>query len=161
MREMKLDELARAAGISPRTVRYSVQRGLLPPPSFRGKDSSYGASHLLRLKVIRVLQAAFYPLENIGGLLASKDDRALEELLRSPPTASAELAEPAVLERVPRRGGRAHQAHTRASRSGFPEAERWKKLVLAPGVELLVREGGIEDARVRRVLAMFEEEDDS
>ncbi len=137
--QLKLEELAQKAGISPRTVRYYVQRGLVPPPTFRGKDSSYGASHLLRLKVIGVLQAAFYPLENIKGLLATKDDHALEALLRSPPVAPTQLAEPAVVDAEP----------------------RWRKIVLAPGVELLVREGGNEDARVRRVLAMFEEEDDS
>ncbi len=137
--QLKLEELAREAGISPRTVRYYVQRGLVPPPTFRGKDSSYGASHLLRLKVIGALQAAFYPLENIKGLLATKDDEALEALLKSRPVASARLAAPAVVDAEP----------------------RWRKIVLAPGVELLVREGGTEDARVRRVMAMFEEEDDS
>lgn len=150
---MRLEELAQRAGISARTVRYYVQRGLLPPPTFRGKDSSYGASQLLRLKVIRALQAAFYPLETIKGLLASSDDAALTELLQSPPAAPSHLGEPA----QPKR----HSAHPRTSRAGFPAGEQWRRIVLCPGVELLVREGGNEDARVRRVLSMFEEEDES
>jgi DNA-binding transcriptional MerR regulator len=154
---MKLEELAQRAGISARTVRYYVQRGLLPPPAFRGKDSSYGASHLLRLNVIRALQAAFYPLETIKGLLASKDDAALTELLTSPRAAPPQLGEPVVSQPC----GTTHHGRGSASPAGFPAGERWRKIVLTPGVELLVREGAIEDARVRRVVAMFEEEDDS
>ena len=37
MSAYKLDDLAAAAGVSPRTVRYYVQRGLLPAPPFRGR----------------------------------------------------------------------------------------------------------------------------
>ena len=57
----KLEELARAAGTSPRTVRYYVQRGLLPAPAFRGKDTAYGPEHLVRLRAIR--QPAVGPFE--------------------------------------------------------------------------------------------------
>lgn len=158
--QLKLDELAQRAGISARTVRYYVQRGLLPPPTFRGKDSSYGESHLLRLKVIRVLQAAFYPLETIKGLLASKDDAALRELLASPPTAPPGLAEPVPEEPAPPSAAARHE-RVEPARAGFPSQERWRKIVLRDGVELLVREGAEEDARVRRVMAMFQEEDES
>ena len=62
----KLDELAREAGVAPRTVRYYVQRGLLPPPVFRGPDTVYEERHLLRLLAIRRLQQAFLPLERIA-----------------------------------------------------------------------------------------------
>jgi len=68
---MKLDDLARLAGTSPRTVRYYVQRGLLPPPTFRGKDSAYGEDHLVRLRVIRTLQEAFLPLDAIASTIAA------------------------------------------------------------------------------------------
>lgn len=73
----KLDELAREAGTSTRTVRYYVQRGLLPAPAFRGKDTSYSREHLVRLKAIRRLQEAFLPLDAIAVELAR---RSLEEL---------------------------------------------------------------------------------
>lgn len=63
--EWKLTELAEAVGVSPRTVRYYVQRGLLPAPPFRGPDTVYGEEHLVRLKAIRVLQARFLPLDAI------------------------------------------------------------------------------------------------
>ncbi len=64
-RRYKLDELARAADVSARTVRYYVQRGLLPPPTFRGPDTSYGADHLARLRRIKELQARHLPLDEI------------------------------------------------------------------------------------------------
>lgn len=68
-RRYKLDELAQAAGVSARTVRYYVQRGLLPPPVFRGPDTSYGADHLARLERIRELQARHLPLDEIQAVL--------------------------------------------------------------------------------------------
>ena len=76
-RHWKLDALARQAGISPRTVRYYVQRGLLPPPVFRGRDTAYSEEHLLRLRAIRRLQERFLPLDAIQREL---EQRSLAEL---------------------------------------------------------------------------------
>ena len=67
----KLDELATEAGVSPRTVRYYVQRGLLPAPAFRGRDTAYGREHLLRLRAIRALQARFLPLDAIADAMST------------------------------------------------------------------------------------------
>jgi DNA-binding transcriptional MerR regulator len=61
----KLSELAERAGVSPRTVRYYVQRGLLPPPVFKGRDTAYGEEHLARLRAIRALQDEHLPLDSI------------------------------------------------------------------------------------------------
>lgn len=76
----KLEEVAKAAGVSPRTVRYYIQRGLLPQPSFRGPDTAYGEEHLVRLRAIRRLQDAYWPLDAIGGLFASKTEREIEAI---------------------------------------------------------------------------------
>ena len=76
---MKLDALATAAGVSPRTVRYYVQRGLLPAPEFRGPDTGYGPEHLARLLAIRVLQARHLPLDEIQRALNA---RTLDEIER-------------------------------------------------------------------------------
>jgi DNA-binding transcriptional MerR regulator len=61
----RLEDLARAADVSARTVRYYVQRGLLPAPEFRGKDTAYGPEHLSRLRVIKRLQQERLPLEGL------------------------------------------------------------------------------------------------
>src|SRR5262245_56759177 len=76
----KVDELARAAKTSSRTVRYYVQRGLLPAPIFRGKDTVYGREHLLRLRAIRRLQEAYFPLDAIAAELARRSPEAIERL---------------------------------------------------------------------------------
>lgn len=75
----KLDELARAAGMSARTVRYYVQRGLVPAAAFRGKDTAYEHEHLVRLRAIRRLQEAYFPLDAIATEL---DGRSVAEIER-------------------------------------------------------------------------------
>lgn len=81
----KLEELAKAAGTSPRTVRYYVQRGLLPPPVFKGKDSAYGKDHLARLKAIKKLQGDYLPLDAIAAELDGKSIDEIEAITKSAP----------------------------------------------------------------------------
>lgn len=134
---MKLEDLARRAGVSPRTVRYYIQRGLLAPPEFRGPDTRYGEIHLATLRALRVLQEQFWPLEAIAAAL---DGRSLADLqaigegsLKLPgPTA---VAEPASVTTAP-----------------LPHGERGVRYVLAEGVELFVREGA-DPHLVQRLLA--------
>ena len=149
--ELKLEEVAQRAGISARTVRYYVQRGLLPPPSFRGKDSSYGHTHLTRLKVIRALQAAFYPLESIKAVLDSKDDHALLELLKAP------LVPPVVSLAVDA-STNVPKPKTTPRAKAPEEGNTWRRIVLRPGVELHVKEGAGFEENVGRVVSSFEEE---
>ena len=81
----KLDELAKAGGTSPRTVRYYVQRGLLPPPIFKGKDSAYGRDHLVRLQAIKKLQGDYLPLDAIAAELEGKAIEEIEAIAKSGP----------------------------------------------------------------------------
>lgn len=76
----KLEDLAKLAGVSPRTVRYYVQRGLLPAPTFRGKDTAYGDDHLARLQAIRKLQDQYLPLDAIQ---AELERRGADDILRA------------------------------------------------------------------------------
>ena len=76
--EPKLDELAERAGVSPRTVRYYIQRGLLTAPAFRGADTAYGEEHLVALRAIKKLQEAYWPLDAIGGALANRSPAELD-----------------------------------------------------------------------------------
>lgn len=118
---LKLDELAERAGVSPRTVRYYVQRGLLPAPEFRGPDTAYGEEHLHRLKAIRVLQERHLPLDAIEATLASRSPEEIARIAKgrvpdaveSPPVVSRSPAPPAA-----------------------PSSERVTRHTLAPGLEL-------------------------
>ncbi|HZI13553.1 MAG TPA: helix-turn-helix domain-containing protein [Myxococcus sp.] len=140
--EWKLAELAEEAGVSPRTVRYYVQRGLLPAPPFKGPDTVYGEEHLLRLKAIRVLQARFLPLDAIQAELQRLSPDALRTLARESATPVPPVyPPPPVVSPRP---------------VGMARYQRWE---LAPGLELHVSEAA--DAKVRalaeRVRALIEE----
>jgi len=58
-------ELAERGGVSRRTVRYYVQRGLLPPPTGVGRGKHYTEAHLEALVRVRELQESGVALAEI------------------------------------------------------------------------------------------------
>ena len=89
--ELSITELADAAGISRRAVRFYVQRGLIPAPTGLGRGRHYDQSHLERLKQIRDLQAAGHALDAIGRILAGEPAPPPPVAPRPRPVMSAEL----------------------------------------------------------------------
>jgi DNA-binding transcriptional MerR regulator len=65
-----IGELAERAGVSRRTVRFYVQRGLLPAPLGRGRGEHYDATHLTAVGRIKALQLAGASLEDIRSRLS-------------------------------------------------------------------------------------------
>ncbi|MFE9575233.1 MerR family transcriptional regulator [Nocardia sp. NPDC006044] len=55
--EYTIDELARAAGTTVRTIRVYHERGALPPPQVKGRTGFYGPEHLVRMQTINRLMA--------------------------------------------------------------------------------------------------------
>ncbi|HYO58724.1 MerR family transcriptional regulator [Archangium sp.] len=161
-KEWKLTELAKAAGVSPRTVRYYVQRGLLPAPPFKGPDTVYGEDHLLRLTAIRVMQARFLPLDAIQVELARLNADELKTLaeanpadLRPPaPATTAEVSEAAPAP-PPCSGPVKDQAPASPS-AGMTSWRRWE---LVPGLELHLADTADAKTRalVERVRALIQE----
>lgn len=85
-----IGELAEAAGVTPRTIRYYTAEGLLPPPDARGKYALYGPEHLLRLRLIARLKEAYLPLGEIRARLAGLTPGELAALAEAPePSSSA------------------------------------------------------------------------
>ncbi len=105
---MSITELAAAAGLSPRVVRFYVQRRLLRPPHGRGRGRHYDAGHLEELRKIRGLQEAGHTLDAIKRIQSGQ---------------AVEQPEPADNGRDRRR---------RAALS----AGLWTRIVIADGVEL-------------------------
>lgn len=68
---LSLARLAAAAQVPPRTVRYYMTRGLVPPPRKRGRQAVYGPEHLERLAEIKRLQAQGLSLAEIGAVLGA------------------------------------------------------------------------------------------
>lgn len=60
-----IGELADAAEVTPRTIRYYTAEGLLPPPDMRGRYALYNEDHLHRLQLINRLKDAYLPLNEI------------------------------------------------------------------------------------------------
>jgi DNA-binding transcriptional MerR regulator len=68
---IRVDELARRAGVATTTVRLYQAKGLLPPPRLVGRTGYYDDAHLTRLEVIGRLQDQGFSLAGIGTLLES------------------------------------------------------------------------------------------
>jgi len=81
--QYRVEELARAAGVSVDTIRFYQARRLLPAPRRAGRRAVYEAAHLARLRRIRQLQADGVPLAVIRRLLAParRSDAALVHAL--------------------------------------------------------------------------------
>ena len=70
-REYRIGELARAAGITVRTLRYYQERKLLPPPRREGRIVWYSQAHLTRLRMIGQLLDRGHTLGGTGELLSA------------------------------------------------------------------------------------------
>jgi DNA-binding transcriptional MerR regulator len=103
-----IGDLADLGGVSRRTVRYYVQENLLPPPFGVGRGNHYGQAHLDQLLRVKALQEAGRTLDEIRREMQPSRTR----------VHSAEAAEAAVEAR--------------------PSRTLWRRLTLAPGVELHV-----------------------
>jgi len=71
--EMGIGDLADAAGLTRRAIRFYVQQGLIPTPLGRGRGRHYDATHLDRLRRIAELQSAGHSLDAIRRILGGED----------------------------------------------------------------------------------------
>jgi DNA-binding transcriptional MerR regulator len=70
-REYRVEELAAAAGIPVRTLRFYRERRLLPPPRRDGRIAWYCEDHLARLRTIAALLERGHTLGGIAELIAA------------------------------------------------------------------------------------------
>jgi DNA-binding transcriptional MerR regulator len=149
--EIDIRELCDRTRVTPRTVHFYIQQGLLPPSGTTGPGARYTQEHVDRLRLIRLLQNEHLPLAEINRRLrglSSDQVRALVEerrQVRESAHGSALDYIRSVLKQPPDR-----MATTRlpaASRSTVPEARaettlgrsQWERIDLSEGIELNVR----------------------
>ncbi len=107
---MTLEELTKRVGMSVRNVRFYTTKGLVPPPVRRGRSGYYSAEHLVRLELLRELQAHGFTLSAIERYMtripagASPETIALHRTLLAP--WMAELPETLSARELTRRAGR-------------------------------------------------------
>ncbi|MFJ8825647.1 MerR family transcriptional regulator [Streptomyces sp. NPDC102467] len=81
-REFRMEELAKEAGITVRTVRFYRERGLIKPPRRDGRIAWYDETHLTRLRTIAALLDRGHTLNGIAELSEAFDrGRDVGELL--------------------------------------------------------------------------------
>lgn len=86
-REYRMEELARLAGITARTLRFYRERKLIPPPRREGRIAWYGDQHLARLRTISALLERGHTLNGIAELADALDHgRDVADLLGAAPT---------------------------------------------------------------------------
>ena len=65
-----IETLAQMTGLTRRSIRYYVQRELIPKPEGGGRGHYYTDEHLRRIEIIKKWQAQGVPLEKMKELLA-------------------------------------------------------------------------------------------
>ena len=89
---LSIGEAADRAGVSRRTVRYYVQRGLIDPPDGLGRGSTYSSRHLDQIARVVRLQREGMALEDIQDVLEGRAE---------PPVKAPHFGAPEVVVRVP------------------------------------------------------------
>lgn len=86
-REYRMEELARLAGITVRTLRFYRERKLIPPPRREGRIAWYDNHHLARLRTIAALLERGHTLTGIAELAEALDHgRDVADVLGVTPT---------------------------------------------------------------------------
>ena len=146
-----IKELCKRARVTPRTVHFYIQQGLLPPSGSTGPGARYTQEHLDRLRLIRLLQAQHLPLAEINRRLrglGGEEVRALveeREKAGSSPKGSALEYVRSILNQEPHSPTSVRPSATLLSAVSEPRAElhlgrsQWERLDLGEGLELNVR----------------------
>ena len=106
-----IQDLADLADVSRRTVRYYVQEGLIPAPLGVGRGPHYAPVHLQRLLEVKELQSSGCTLDEIRAAVDGGTER------RATKNTVARATKQAV---------------------ALPDRSVWRRLQLAPGIEIHV-----------------------
>jgi len=175
--ELTIEQLAERAGVPVRTVRYYIAEGILPPAGARGKNATYGDEHLTKLLLARLLaerrvlladireQVSRLTLEEARDLL--RREEAHDGMVREAKPQSAREFVSALLDQARQRPavrsvGVAQPsadyqfAPAPPSASPLPIGTSWRRLELAPGVELHIRADAeaAEASLINRILRL-------
>ena len=149
-REYSLDELSKLAEVSPRTVRFYIVEGLLPPPLTAGRNATYSQEHLDRLNAIASMKEMFLPLREIRHRLNTITTEQMRD-----PAFLATLSQAVAMDRAGRRHGRRAAMHAESAAAHNPRrehkhtsrerhevqqsAQTWDRIPLGDYAELLIR----------------------
>lgn len=122
-REFSLGELSEIADVSPRTVRYYIVEGLLPPPLTAGRNATYSQEHLDRLNAITAMKEMYLPLREIRHRLNTLTPEQMRD-----PAYLATLSQAVAMERSMGKRHERHPSHDRSARMGAEAAARMARM---------------------------------
>jgi len=163
-----LPELSDKTRVSPRTIRYYIQQGLLPAPEARGPGAHYRAEHVDRLRLIKRLQQEHLPLSEIRKRIETLRPEEVRRILEAEPERGADSASDYVRRVLSQGAGSlmarespamsvpsANLARDQNLTSSRHKRSQWERFTLAPDVELHVRtpKSREDNRRIERLLA--------
>lgn len=127
-------EVERLTAVKKRCLANWVKEGLVPAPVFRGRGTRYTRAQLARILMVKKLRGDFLPVGAVKKTLARLTEVEIE--------ARVELAK--LLGETPAPsgagGGVALSGEPSAAPPAGPQAERWQRLELVPGLEVHARQ---------------------
>lgn len=157
MSEWSIGEFAKLTGVTPRTIRYYVELGLLSPPHGTGRVATYGPEHLSRIHTIRKFQAGRLSLDEIRDQLASmtpEDAQRVATLVAPPPESAVDYIR-SLRERPAHYGQPDYETPVSAKHEPGDNyiSEPWTRIPLSEDVELHVkRRGNRIDRRISKLV---------
>jgi DNA-binding transcriptional MerR regulator len=80
-KKMTIGELADAAGVTVRTIRYYINEGILPTPELQGRYTLYEPWYLDYLELIRRWKDAYLPLKEIRARIRALSNEDVRNIL--------------------------------------------------------------------------------
>ncbi len=172
---LTLTELSERADVTPRTVRYYIQQGLLHAPG-SGPKARYDERHVKLLRLVKDLQRQYLPLAEIRARLESLDDEGIDDLLAAPAPAEAGSAVDHIREVLEDKPGRLGEGPRQVFYNALlaprdtpmpmppmkppPNTKpmsrsQWERLALGPDIELHIRRplSRHQNRQVERIVA--------
>jgi DNA-binding transcriptional MerR regulator len=87
--EYGIKEVCALAAVTPRTIHFYIQQGLLAPSQGAGRGARYSDGHVARLRLIRRLQKEHLPLSEIRRQMGTLDDEEVGRALAQGTAAAA------------------------------------------------------------------------
>ncbi len=135
---MTLEELSRETGLTPRTIRFYIGQGLIPPPRSRGRGAHYSDEHLLGLRRVMELRAQRFGLQEIEAIIQGSDKRnSMSEDKEGTYTEYGTDPGSAVQEYVHRARYNTTAVSTDTDET-TPFPSRWTRHPVVPGIEIHV-----------------------
>ena len=177
--ELTIEDLANQSGLPLRTLRFYIQEGILQRPDTRGKFARYSQQHLDRIELIRRLKDLRTPIQEIKQMLENISEEELHQLLKYQDMVASQFTTLQTGPLNERRISEAGKSALDYIQNIFPDIakdasgdtrmtlrsplrnidagkgvkrtqqETWRRIVIADGIELNIREPRNRDEEVK------------